>query len=141
MTSIIEKLQAAQKFAMANRPKIGGFPFLAECLRQAGVRKNTWSLPGCQSVYLMENGSIVQQGTPLLSGSAEIPAFDEAGLIAAIRRDQAGEGTFPEFLMSAWKAGVVQYVVDFEARTVAYYGIRDESYVEEYPAVEVSMPN
>jgi uncharacterized protein YbcV (DUF1398 family) len=37
----IENLQAAQKRAMAIRPKVGGFPVLAEVLRQAGVRRNT----------------------------------------------------------------------------------------------------
>lgn len=31
-----EKLQMAMDYATANRPKVGGFPFLAECLRKAG---------------------------------------------------------------------------------------------------------
>jgi uncharacterized protein YbcV (DUF1398 family) len=37
----------------------------------------------------------------------------------------------------AWCAGVVRYDVDFEACTVAYYGVRGGEYVEEYPAVHV----
>ena len=36
----INKLLEAQKFAMSNRPKVGGFPYLAEVLRQAGVKRN-----------------------------------------------------------------------------------------------------
>jgi uncharacterized protein YbcV (DUF1398 family) len=32
---------------------------------------------------------------------------------------------------------VVRYDVDFDARTVAYYGCNDEVYLEEYPAVNV----
>jgi len=36
----IEKLQAAQKKAMEGRPKVGGFPYLAETLRRAGVTRN-----------------------------------------------------------------------------------------------------
>lgn len=124
---------------MASRPKVGGFPFLAECMRQAGVRFNHWALPSAQSIYVMADGAVVYQGAPLISGMADVPAFDEAALIAALRADQAGNSTFPEFLMSAWNAGVVRYSVDFEARTVAYYGVQDESYVEEYPQVHVEL--
>lgn len=76
MSKAIETLQAAQKRAMAGRPKIGGFPYLAETLRQAGARRNLWSLPSCQSVYLTKEGPVVMQGTPLLSGMVDVPAFD-----------------------------------------------------------------
>ena len=135
MSKAIENLQAAQAHAMAIRPKIGGFPTLAETLRRAGVTRNSWYLPACESLYLTAFGPVVQQGTPLVSGFAEVPAFDEAALIAALRRDQAGQGSFPEFLRASWEAGVVRYEVDLEARCVAYYGSSGESYVEPYPAV------
>lgn len=137
MNNAQQKLQAAMKYAMANRPKVGGFPFLAECLRKAGVEKNVWSLPGAQSIYLTKEGAIVNQGTPLVSGMAEVPSFNEEALITALRTDQAGQSTFPEFLASAWKAGVVAYDVDFSARTVTYYGVQGEKYVESYPSVDV----
>ncbi len=137
MNQITEKLTEAQKYAMSIRPKVGGFPVLAEVLRQAGVQMNRWSLPSCQSVYLMKDGSVVQQGTPLVTGTHEIPKFDRDALITAIRTDQEGRSTFPEFLQAAWKAGVVGYDADFAGRKVTYYGSHGESYVEEYPAVEV----
>jgi uncharacterized protein YbcV (DUF1398 family) len=66
-----------------------------------------------------------------------VPAFDREALIAAIRVDQAGESTFPEFLAASWGAGVVRYEVDFAARTVRYLGCNGEQYVEAYPAVEL----
>ncbi len=132
-----EKLNAAMQYAMANRPKVGGFPFLAECLRQAGVERNIWSLPGAQSIYVMKDGVVVNQGTPLMSGTADVPAFDEQALIAALRKDQAGQSTFPEFLLASWSAGVVGYEVDFAARTVSYFGARGEKYTESYPLVDV----
>lgn len=135
--TITEKLIEAQKYAMSIKPNIGGFPVLAEVLRQAGIQKNRWSLPSCQSVYIMEEGSVVQQGTPLLNGTCEIPKFDRKALITALRTDQEGRSTFSEFLLSAWKAGVVGYDADFTGRNVTYYGINGESYLEEYPAVEV----
>lgn len=137
MSKAIESLQQAQQRAMAIRPKVGGFPYLAETLRRAGVTRNVWSLPACQSLFLTENGPVIIQGTPLLSGAADVPAFNQEALIAALRTDQAGESTFPEFLAASWRAGVVRYDVDFSARTVAYYGCRGEEYIESYPAVDI----
>jgi uncharacterized protein YbcV (DUF1398 family) len=137
MSRAIETLQAAQRRAMAGRPQVGGFPYLAETLRQAGVKRNLWSLPSCQSFYLTKEGPVVMQGTPLVSGAADVPAFDREALIRALRTDQAGESTFPQFLMASWNAGVVRYDVNFDARTVIYYGCNEEQYVEGYPAVEV----
>lgn len=137
MNNIVDKLAEAQKYAMSVRPKVAGFPVLAEVLRQAGVQINRWSLPSCQSIYLMKEGSVVQQGTPLLTGVQEIPKFNRDALIVAIRTDQEGRSSFPEFLRSAWNAGVVGYETDFLGRKVIYYGSTGESYLEEYPAVEV----
>lgn len=137
MSEIAQKLIAAQKYAMAIRPAVGGFPVLAEVMRQAGVQTNRWSLPSCQSVYTLNEGSLVQQGTPLVTGTHEIPGFDQEALITAIRRDQAGQSSFPEFLQAAWNAGVIGYDADFRARKVTYYGVKGESYLEDYPAVTV----
>jgi len=122
---------------MAGRPKVGGFPYLAETLRRAGVSRNVWFLPACESLYLTDEGPVVMQGTPLLSGAADVPRFDRAALIQALRVDQAGESTFAEFLLASWQAGVIRYDVDLNARTVSYYGCLGESYIESYPAVEV----
>lgn len=137
MSKAIENLQAAQQRAMAGRPKIGGFPYLAETLRRAGVTRNLWFLPACESLYLTNHGPVVTQGTPLVTGTVDVPSFDREALIRALRTDQAGNSTFPEFLAASWRAGVVRYDVDFAARKVSYYGSQGEEYVEEYPAVEV----
>ena len=137
MSDAIENLKSAFERGMAGRPKVGGFPYLAETLRRAGVTRNFWSLPACESLYLTTEGPVVVQGTPLLSGMADVPPFDRDALITALRTDQAGESTFPEFLMATWKAGVVRYDVDFAARTCTYYGAGQESYVESYPAADV----
>ncbi|MCG6145387.1 DUF1398 family protein [Leptospira bandrabouensis] len=135
MKDLITKLTEAQKFAMSIRPKVGGFPILAEVLREAGVLMNRWYLPSLQAVYQMKEGSVVQQGTPLVTGVHEIPKFHRDNLINAIRADQEGKSTFLEFLKAAWEAGVVGYDVDFTNRSVIYYGALGESYLEEYPAV------
>jgi len=137
MSNAIENLKSAQQRAMAIRPKVGGFPYLAETLRRAGVTRNLWYLPACQSLYLTGKGPVVVQGTPLVTGMADVPPFNRDALITALRTDQAGNSTFPEFLIATWKAGVVKYDVDFAARTCTYYGAGEEKYIESYPAVEV----
>jgi uncharacterized protein YbcV (DUF1398 family) len=38
VSKAIENLEAAQQRAMAGRPKVGGFLYLAETLRRAGVQ-------------------------------------------------------------------------------------------------------
>ena len=141
MSKAIENLIEAQKFAMSIRPKVGGFPYLAETLRLAGVTRNLWSLPSCQSIYLTKEGPVVIQGTPLVTGPADTPKFNRDALIHALRTDQSGKSTFPEFLNASWEAGVVGYDVDFENRKITYNGALGESYVEDYPAVlDVVMP-
>ncbi len=137
MSKAIDILQAAQRRAMALRPKVGGFPYLAEVLLRAGVTKNVWFLPACQSLYLTSEGPVVVPGTPLVSGATDVPAFDRDTLLRALRTDQAGESTFLEFLAATWRSGVVRYDVDFAARNVAYYGCNGEAYIEAYPAVEI----
>jgi uncharacterized protein YbcV (DUF1398 family) len=137
VSTATDSFAVAMKHAMAIRPKIGGFPYLAAVLWRAGVRKNIWSLPSCQSLYLTNDGPVVTQGTPLISGTSDVPLFDRQRLIQALRTDQAGNSTFPEFLAASWRAGVVRYDVDFDARTVAYYGCNGEEYVENYPSVEI----
>src|SRR5215475_7180170 len=137
MSKAIDNLQAAQKRAIAIRPKVGGFPYLAETLRQAGVTRNLWFLPACQSLYLTDAGPVVTMGTAIISGTADVPPFDQVALVTALRTDQAGNSTFPEFLAASWRAGVVRYDVDFVARVVTYYGCNGEEYAEAYPAVDV----
>ena len=138
MSKAIDNLAAAMKTAQAIRPRVGGFPYLTEVLRKAGVRRNVWSLPSGQSLFLTQDGPVVMQGQPLITGAVDVPVFDEQALIKALRVDQAGESTFPEFLEATWRAGVVGYDVDLEGRTVAYQGCNGEEYIEAYPAVTVA---
>ena len=130
MSQAIEKLMSAIQKGLQIRPKVGGFPYFAEVLRSAGVKKNIWSLPSCQSIYLTTAGAVVMEGKYLINNAVDIPAFSCEALIKALRTDQEGKGTFPEFLEAAWKAGVVRYEVDFEKRYVTYYGCLNEEYIE-----------
>ncbi|HJK88210.1 MAG: hypothetical protein LF888_00265 [Candidatus Megaira endosymbiont of Mesostigma viride] len=69
MNKIVDKIIEAQQYAISIRTKAGGFPILAEVLRQAGV---------------------------------------------------------------------IEYEVDFITRKVTYYGVNGESYLEEYPTIEIT---
>lgn len=120
------------------RPKIGGFPYLAECLREEGLTKNTWCLPSGDSFYFTSEDSLVIPGKPLIGDITTYPTYSEEKLINALRSDQSGKTTFPEFLMNTWKAGVVKYEVHFIERYVIYYGANNEEYKETYPAVEIN---
>ena len=137
MSKATANLTQAMKRAEEIRPRVGGFPYLAEVLRQAGVTRNTWCLPSGQSLFLTKEGPVAIQGAPLLIGTWDVPSFDAEALIRALRIDQAGESSFPEFLAATWRAGVVRYDVDFNERMVVYQGCNAEQYVEAYPAVQV----
>ncbi len=137
MSDAINNLKTAMEKAIAGRPAVGGFPYLAETLRKAGVEKNEWVLPSCQSLYITALGPVIMPGQYLTTNPADIPTFDEHALIHALREDQAGKTTFPEFLSAVWKAGIVRYRVDFSAREVSYYGCNGESYIEAYPEVRI----
>jgi len=88
-------------------------------------------LASCQSIYLTEDGAVVQQGIPIIEGTHEIPKFEREALIGAIHSDHEGLCSFPKFLHAYWKAGVIEYEVDFITRKVTYYVAHGESYFEE----------
>ncbi len=84
MNKASDNLHAALQRAIAGRPKAGGFPYLAETLRQAGVTHNFWYLPSCQSLYLTEDGPVMTVGAPLVDGMVDVPPFDQDTLITAL---------------------------------------------------------
>jgi uncharacterized protein YbcV (DUF1398 family) len=137
MSKAIDNLMTAMEQAVMTRPQAGGFPYLAEVLRRAGVTRNHWYLPACQSLFLTKKGPVVMQGKPLVTGTVEVPAFNQDSLVAALKTEQAGKSTFPEFLEASWRAGVVSYDVNFARRTVTYFGCKGEKYVESYSPVEI----
>ncbi len=139
MSAALLNLQAAQRDAIDNRPELQRFPYLAETLRRAGVRTNTQWLPSMQSLYLTDLGPVLVQGEPLITGMSDVAPFEREALIDALRADQAGETTFPEFAAAAWRAGVLRYVVDLDRRTCSYFGLNEASHIERYPAVSDSL--
>ena len=136
MSTATETVHSAQRTAAEIRPEVGGFPVLAEVLRQAGIHRNQRTLPAGQNVYVTDRGAVIEPTVSLVSEMSDVPAFDREA-VGAIRADQAGHTTFPEFLAAIWAAGVTGYVADFHQRTVTYSGIDGTAYVESYPAVDL----
>lgn len=131
-------VEAARRRGMEIRPQVGGFPWLAEALRGAGVERLEFVVPSMTTVYVTPRGDVLEQGAPVVTGSALVALFDRDALIAALRADQQGLSTFPEFVTAAWRAGVLSWTVDLVARTCTYRSASGrESYVESYPAVEL----
>jgi len=99
MSRAIENLQAALNQAIASRPKIGGFPHLAETLRRAGVMRNLWFLPACQSLYLTSEGPVMSEalGLSLVSGMADVPVFNREALIGRCGSIKLGRAHFRSF--------------------------------------------
>src|SRR5271169_4379803 len=92
VSKAIENLQAALQRAMAGRPLVAGFPYLAETLRRAGVTRNIWFLPACESLYFTQYGPVVMQGTPLVMGAVASPAEQcRRAFAGAARSTSAGE--------------------------------------------------
>lgn len=137
MSEAIDTLQAAFERAVRVRPQVGGFPHLAEVLRQAGVTRYQHLVPAATSVYLTAAGPVVTQANPLVAGMAEVAPWDCEALIAALRADQAGHSTFEQFTQACWAAGVVHYDVDLRGRTCTYLSATGERYVEAYDVAEV----
>lgn len=135
---VVATVEAALRRGMQLRPEVGGFPWLAEALRSAGVERFEFVVPSMTTVYATACGDVVEQGTPVVAGAVLVARFERDALIAALRADQAGLTTFPEFVAAAWRAGVVSWTVDLEARTCTYRSASGrESYVESYAAIEI----
>ncbi|UAN43327.1 DUF1398 family protein (plasmid) [Enterobacter sp. JBIWA008] len=135
MSNNVKRILAALDAARQLPVREGHFPHLANLLHRTGILSNTWTLPGCQSIYETQEGCVVIPGEPLLNSPVDVPPFSDKKLMTAICEDQAGNTTFREFLMRIWQAGVVSYRVDFVSRTVTYYGLNGDIWEENYPDV------
>lgn len=124
---------------MRLRPPVGGFPYLAESLRQAGIHTVHCDVAPMSTIYRTANGAVIDQQEPLVRGLDPVAVFDVDAVVGAIRRDQRGESTYAEFMADIWTAGVVSYDIDLLARTCTYCGVdATDVYVEDYPPVALA---
>ena len=62
------------------------------------------------------------------------PAFDAAGVRAAILGAQQGRVMYPEFKRLTQRAGCAGYTVWIAGRHVSYYGRSGETHIERFPS-------
>lgn len=136
--SLIEAIANAQVRGAEIRPKAGGFAYLAESLRRAGVNRIEVTVPSWTTVLTTAVGSVIQQGLPIVDGAIEVPPFDRDAFLTALRNEQAGEITYPTWMKATWEAGVAWYVVDLEAHTCTYRSPAGDTYVEDYPCIDIT---
>jgi uncharacterized protein YbcV (DUF1398 family) len=134
-TTQIETVQQARRRGMAARPRINGFPYYAEALRASGISAVETSIAAGGSVYHLADGAVAESFDPVVAPVSVVPDWNERALVAAIRADQGGRTSFPEFLRDAWEAGVIHFRVDLDDRTCTYFGTAGNRYLESYPAV------
>ncbi|WP_034262866.1 DUF1398 family protein [Actinospica robiniae] len=135
--TVHELVAAAQQRGFAARPKVAGFPYLAEALRAGGVLRHEFLVPTATSLFTTTAGSaVIPSGAPVVTEPSDVPSWDQPALVAAIEADKQG-GEFPAFVAACWKAGVVRWIIDTAERTCTYLGADGAQYVENYPAVEL----
>lgn len=134
-TDLVEVVRRALHRGGSVRPTTNGFPYFAEALHAAGITTVENCIPAGVSVYHLERGAVASSCEPIVESLTAVPDWDATKLIAAIRTDQAGRSTYPQFLRGAWNAGVIRFRVDLNDRTCTYFGTSPHTYTETYPAV------
>ena len=126
MEAIYEKLQEAYQTAK-------NYPDLAGKFIQIGIESYTvdvatgmilYRLPGGQNLFHAAHGKIREIN----------PEFSEEHTVQAIRNNQAGKSTYPEFMNEIADAGVRMYEATLvgEHKRVTYFG-SGGSYEERIP--------
>jgi len=115
--TIPEKLQDA--FASAQN-----YPDLAARLAAAGVLSYTVDVASKITLYRFENG-VIHLSEKTDAPVAISPQFDKGAVVKAIRDNQEGRTTYPEFMQGMANSGVIFYeaTLNGENPRVTYIGI------------------
>jgi uncharacterized protein YbcV (DUF1398 family) len=108
------------------------YPELVRKLMEVGIRSYTVDTATGTILYRMDNGEHV-----IHHGEAQrniAPTFSESGTIEAIRSNQQGKSTYPEFMDAMATAGIYFYeaTLNGENKRVTYIG-KDGAYEERIP--------
>ena len=122
-------------FDLAEKRSAGQpYPVYVNNLLGIGVKSYTVSVRNHQrSIYSSADNAVLE----IAGNGQELECaadFNEAALITALHRTQAGESDYPTFLAEIEEAGVHFYTADLLNRTVTYYGKdRSNQYAEKVP--------
>jgi uncharacterized protein YbcV (DUF1398 family) len=108
------------------------FPQVIAMLTAAGIEGYYKDFMRHEVTYYLTDGATHTE--PLTLTTPPIPnAFDEAGIVAAIRAAQRDEVRYPEFIVRAINAGTAAYRVHITGKRVIYLGRRGDMHVEHFP--------
>jgi uncharacterized protein YbcV (DUF1398 family) len=124
----VEKIKKA--FSLAQSRKIN-YPQLVDLLHEAGIGHYSVDVAAHRITYYGANGAAHTENGPA-GDSAVSPAFNEAGVRAAVADTQKGLIGYPEFLRRIAAAGCSHYEANIHNRVIAYKGA-GASYKENIP--------
>lgn len=109
------------------------YHYLFNSLKSIGIERYEVDVLNHEIKYVGQGGSIVEpppaDWVPLQAGEK----FNLDGVKTAIKRSQAKEITYPQFLAEIAAAGIGFYRVDMKPRTVTYHGPGRDKHIEPVP--------
>jgi uncharacterized protein YbcV (DUF1398 family) len=108
------------------------FPEVVRQLAEAGVERYLMDFATRMKITVGTDGSAYTY-VYTFDGGQIGDAFDETGVVSALRATQRGEIQYQEFLRAVMKAGCTGYAVMITGRRALYFGRRGEVYVEVFP--------
>jgi len=124
--------QIIHELAIATQQGRMTFPQVVKGLLEAGVESYFVDFAAKQKTHYLADGTT--HPVPMILAPGPIAAeFDNAGLVAAIRRAQADTVRYPEFVKRSTAAGVIGYWAFLTGNKVIYFGRKGEQHIEEFP--------
>jgi uncharacterized protein YbcV (DUF1398 family) len=124
----VEKVRKALALAQARKVS---YPQFVDLLSEAGIGHYSVDVATHRITYYGANGEAHIEDGPA-GGASVSPAFNEAGVRAAIADTQKGVIDYPEFLKRIASAGCSHYEANIHNRVIAYKGA-GASYKENIP--------
>ena len=111
------------------------FPEVLKTLSSEGIESYHMDYLRGESRYYSQNGESF-----LIKLEHTFPAVAEEffpeGVVAAIRRSQAGLSKYPDFIRESAAAGCAYYVVYLNGKKVRYFGRDGGEHVEHFPGAK-----
>ncbi len=108
------------------------YPITFQQLKEAGVEMYEIYLETYENAYRGTFGTWSENPPEGYSPLAIADRFSRDEVIVSLRRHQAGQTTFIEWLYEMAQAGVSHYRVFMDKRTVAYYDASESNIHEEF---------
>lgn len=109
------------------------FPDILQQLAQVDVTHYHVDFLRAEKTCYLGNGESHVEPLPM-PAEAIASVFSASGVAAAVKASQQEALPYPEFLVRAYRAGCIGYVVYLHGRQVVYTGRTGETHVEHFPS-------